>query len=143
VAARPVAMAMPVAGALSLRPGVGLGAARSRREAHPNHQPMSKANETPVRAPCVGDRGDHKAAGNKINSVDVSAETSTGRLAPGMRPWKARTGMDNSSQLRPSAITKNPVRGRSATHPSAPLTGGHHVEKERDKAEAARCLSTT
>jgi hypothetical protein len=63
----------------------------------------------------------HKANGSKINSVEPSAKTSTGRLAPGMMPWKARTGMTNRSQLRPSAITKNPVKGRLATQPLKPV----------------------
>jgi hypothetical protein len=35
--------------------------------------------------------------------------------------WKARTGMDNSNQLRPNTITKNPARGRRATQPFNPV----------------------
>jgi hypothetical protein len=63
----------------------------------------------------------HKTVGSKINTVEPSAKTSTGRLAPGMMPWKARTGMQKSSQLRPSTITKNPVKGRRPTQPLNPV----------------------
>jgi hypothetical protein len=114
-----------------------------------NHQPMpnrqrnTRANSAPTPARPSVIEVTHRAVGSMISSVDASAKISTGRLAPGITPWKARTGIDNSSQLRPSTITRNPARGRRATHLSTPSIGGLHVETERDKAEAARCLATT
>ena len=87
----------------------------------PNRQRNTRANSarTPGR-PSVIDVT-HKAIGNKINSVDANAKISTGRLAPGMTPWKARTGMANSNQLSPSTITTKAVRGRRDTQPLNPV----------------------
>jgi hypothetical protein len=77
------------------------------------NETRANSTRTPVR-PSVS-QVTHKAVGSKINSVDASAKTSTGRLAPGMTPWKPRTGIDKKQPLRPSTITKNPARGRRAT----------------------------
>jgi hypothetical protein len=87
----------------------------------PNRQRNTRANSarTPARPSVI--QVTHKAVGSKINSVDANAKTSTGRLAPGMTPWKARTGIEKSSQLRPSVIIKNPVRGRRAIQPLNPV----------------------
>jgi hypothetical protein len=52
----------------------------------PNRQRNTRANSalTPARPSVI--EVTHKAIGSKINNVDVSAKTSTGRSAPGMTP---------------------------------------------------------
>jgi hypothetical protein len=88
----------------------------------PNRQRNTRANSArrPARPSVI--EVTHSAVGSKINSVEPSAKTATGRLALGMMPWKARTGMTNRSQLGPSAITKNPVKGRRPTQPLKPVS---------------------
>ena len=99
------------------------------RQAKQHHQPPADA-EPPTKHPSKqrAQSGHpsviqvtHRAVGSKINSVEASAKTSIGRLAPGMTPWKARTGMDNSSHVAPSTMTKKPVSGRRATQPLNPV----------------------
>ena len=134
----------PVTGLPSLRPGVGPGAAPSGRQAH--HQPPANVKapaKHPYAGPCVGDRGDPQSRWQQDQQRRGQRETSTGRLAPRMRPRKARTGMDNSSQRGQARSPRIRSEAAGPPIPSTPLTGGHHVEKERDKAEAARCLLTT
>jgi hypothetical protein len=85
----------------------------------PKIKPSNSANtgQNSVRTPARSSvtQVTHKAVGQQDQQRRRQREISTGRVAPGMTPWKARTGIDNSSQLRPSTITKNPASGRRAT----------------------------
>ena len=108
----------------------------------PNRQRNTRANSacTPVRPSVI--EVTYKAVGNKINSVEASAKPPP-QIGTGMTPWEARTGLERAAN---SGKARSPRIQREAVGPANlgnPLIRRLHVEKERDNAEATRCLSTT